>query len=285
VTSTEVDLVPVEPLNLVAPVAGAAALVENQKAYHAVVHALLDDSDYQATDRGRFKKKSAWRKLNVAFNVTTELLDEVEARDEQGRLIRATVTARATAPNGRYADGIGVCDVHDRHTRACLAGCVGFHHFAHPEHDILATAHTRATNRASSDLYGMGEVSAEEIDANTAPPPAVFDPMALIGPYLEDDNVRAELAAWRRRVRLPAPSRFNPEQTAEALVQIGRIMERDDHPYQMSGSGSPAAAAAPAGGPDPDPVPADVIDDQPEAYQGEPGTERYDPADPKRPFA
>ena len=283
-TSTEVDLVPVEPLNLVAPVAGAAALVENQKAYHAVVHALLDDSDYQIITGGRFKKKSAWRKLNVAFNVTTELLDEVQARDEQGRLIRATVTARATAPNGRYADGIGVCDVHDRHTRACLAGCVGFHHFAHPEHDILATAHTRATNRASSDLYGMGEVSAEEIDANTAPPPAVFDPMALLGPYLDDDNVRAELALWRRRVRLPAPSRFNPEQTAEALVQIGRIMERDDHPYQMSGSGSPAAAAAPAGGPDPD-TPDEVRDDAPEAYESEPGRERYDPDDPKRPFA
>ena len=283
-TSTEVDLVPVEPLNLVAPVAGAAALVENQKAYHAVVHALLDDSDYQIITGGRFKKKSAWRKLNVAFNVSTELLDEVQARDDAGRLIRATVTARATAPNGRYADGIGVCDVHDRHTRACLAGCVGFHHFAHPEHDILATAHTRATNRASSDLYGMGEVSAEEIDANTAPPPAVFDPMALIGPYLEDDNVRAELAAWRRRVRLPAPSRFNPEQTAEALVQIGRILERDESPDEMSGSGSPAVTAAPAGGPDPD-TPDEVRDDAPEAYESEPGRERYDPDDPKRPFA
>jgi hypothetical protein len=282
-TSTEVDLVPVEPLNLVAPVAGAAALVENQKAYHAVVNALLDESDYQALDRGRFKKKSAWRKLNVAFNVTTELLDQVEARDDAGRLIRATVTARATAPNGRYADGIGVCDVHDRHTRACLAGCVGFHHFAHPEHDILATAHTRATNRASSDLYGMGEVSAEEIDANTAAA-AVFDPMALLGPYLDDENVRAQLAVWRRRVRLPAPSRFNPEQTAEALVQIGRILERDESPDEMSGSGSPAAAAAPAGGPDPD-TPDDVRDDQPEAYESEPGTERYDPDDPRRPFA
>jgi hypothetical protein len=192
-------------------------------------------------------------------------------------VIEVTVIARAIAPNGRYRDGIGVCEIHDRCNRSCMAGCRGFHHYAHPTHDLVATAATRASNRASSDLYGMGEVSAEEIDANTTAA-AVFDPMVLIGPYLDDENVRAQLAQWRRRVRLPAPSRFSREQTAEALVQIGRILERDDHPYEMSGSGSPAAAAAPAGGPDPD-TPDEVRDDQPEAYESEPGSERYDPED------
>ena len=36
---------------------------------------------------------------------------------------------------------------------------------AHPNHDIPATAMTRATNRAIADLIGAGEVTAEEIQA------------------------------------------------------------------------------------------------------------------------
>ena len=36
--------------------------------------------------------------------------------------------------------------------------------FSNPENDVRGTAHTRAKNRAISDLIGAGEVSAEEID-------------------------------------------------------------------------------------------------------------------------
>ena len=56
-------------------------------------------------------------------------------------------------PNGCFADGWGNCSRGERG-------------FAHPNHDIPATAHTRATNRAIADLIGAGEVTAEEMQAD-----------------------------------------------------------------------------------------------------------------------
>jgi hypothetical protein len=230
VTSLEVIPEPVAPRDLLVRPAAVDAVVANQRAYQALCHALLDDSDYQTYDGGRFKKKSAWRKLNVAFNVDTEIRHVEEVRDDDGRLVRAAVTARATAPNGRICDGIGVCDQHDRHQRNCIRtgsnACDGFRHFAHPEHDILATAHTRATNRAAADLYGMGEVSAEEVDARAEPR---FDAGVVLEPFMSAD-VRPGLAEWRRRMRYPGPSAFTPRQVAEALVEVGRILERLANP-------------------------------------------------------
>ena len=55
-------------------------------------------------------------------------------------------------PTGRYADGWGNCSRQEGNK-------------AHPNHDIPATAMTRATNRAIADLIGAGEVTAEEIQA------------------------------------------------------------------------------------------------------------------------
>jgi hypothetical protein len=131
-----------------APVADVVAL---QRMFHDLCVALLDESDYQAISGKRYKKKSAWRKLSAAFNVSDTILEKVYYRDEDGRIGRAEVTVRATAPNGRSAEGLGVCST--REPRG----------FSNPEHDIPATAHTRAKNRAFSDLFGLGEVSAEEM--------------------------------------------------------------------------------------------------------------------------
>ncbi len=177
-------LVPINPaLIQSAPVEQVVAM---QQAYHQLCAALLDDSDYQTIGDKRFKKKSAWRKLSVAFNVSTELLKEDVERGPRGRIERVQCTVRALAPNGRFQDGIGACDIHERccdsstctrwetwpdsgrptgHVH-CDENCTGRQHFSNPSHDIPATAMTRATNRAQADLFGMGEVSAEEIVDN-----------------------------------------------------------------------------------------------------------------------
>jgi hypothetical protein len=132
-----------------APVADAVAL---QKAFHDLSAALLDKSDYQRIGGKEYKTKSAWRKLAAAFNVSDEIVEKVYDRDpESGRIIRAEFTVRATAPNGRSTVGVGLASVFERH-------------FSNPEHDLPATAHTRAKSRAFSDLFGLGEVSAEEMD-------------------------------------------------------------------------------------------------------------------------
>jgi hypothetical protein len=89
------------------------------------------------------------------------------------------------------SDGIGACDRYERccdpdtctkqefwedsgrptgHTH-CTYPCKQAH-FSNPQHDIPATAFTRASNRAKADLFGMGEVSAEEVqEGGTAWPP------------------------------------------------------------------------------------------------------------------
>ena len=135
---------------LVRPAASVSAIEESFHEYQQLCARLLTADDVQHIGGRSFRKKSAWRKLAVAFGVSCEVRERIYDRDESGAILRAEVVVRATAPNGRYMDGLGVCDVSERK-------------FSKPQHDIPATAMTRATNRACADLFGMGEVSAEEI--------------------------------------------------------------------------------------------------------------------------
>jgi hypothetical protein len=165
-------------------------VIAMQQAYHELCEGLLDDSDYTTIGDKRFRNKSGWRKLAVAFNVSDGLIEKEVHRDKQGRVVAAEIVVRATAPNGRFMDGYGACDIHDRccdpqtckllerwedsgrltgHVH-CLPDCNGRHAFSNPSHDVPSTAMTRATNRAFADLFGMGEVSAEEVRSAGADP-------------------------------------------------------------------------------------------------------------------
>lgn len=183
--STTAAIVPVTPGALVAPVASTRDIAAVFREYVALRDVLLQPDDYQSVGRdGRFVKKAGWRKLATAMGVSLAIVREEETRDDAGRILRAKVVARAIAPNGRYVEGLGVCDAHERccpartasvcrdarkqwHT-CCPPDCDGTRHFSKPEHDIPATASTRATNRACSDLFGFGEVSAEELGTGPA---------------------------------------------------------------------------------------------------------------------
>jgi hypothetical protein len=232
------ELVPATRPDLLsaAPVSDVVAL---QRAYLDLSGALLDANDYQAIGGTRYKKKSAWRKLAAAFNVSDTILEKVYYRDEDGRIGRAEVTVRATAPNGRSAEGLGVCST--REPRG----------FANPEHDIPATAHTRAKNRAFSDLFGLGEVSAEEMATTTvtasssgrkprrpkaAPPAAAPTPTDDTGELearlmkLSLDG-RAAFKAWRYSRGLGWPP-ATPEALRLMLAEVAVIEEREDEEHQ-----------------------------------------------------
>lgn len=176
------EIVPAGQSNLIALSAPITDIVKAQHAYHEVCAQLLDENDVQTIGSKAFKKRSAWNKLAVAFGVSTTEVRTVHERDERGRIIRTECVVRAEAPNGRRSDGIGACDLYERccdpetcsklevwedsgrptgHTH-CSYPCKQAH-FSNPQHDIPATAFTRASNRAKADLFGMGEVSAEEI--------------------------------------------------------------------------------------------------------------------------
>ena len=259
------EIVTRDDLLTAAPVAEVLAL---QTQYRELCAGLLEPEDFQRIGQTEFKKKAAWRKLAVAFNVSTEVLAERETRDDGGRIIRAHYRVRAEAPNGRHWEGIGVCD---RYERCCLPGCykkhrhcpaaeyggtcLGFTHFSNAEHDIPATAATRASNRACSDLFGLGEVSAEEITdreptGETAPPArqnggqreptepatAAAPPRATAGTVaavagtdaLEErlnklsPSVRAEFRDWLRTKALAWPP-TTPEALADMAGKVGEI--------------------------------------------------------------
>jgi hypothetical protein len=69
-----------------------------------------------------------------------------------GEQFVATVTARAVAPWGQRYEEVGACSTGEAVGRRVITVA-----------DAIATASTRASNRAISNLIAMGEVSAEEI--------------------------------------------------------------------------------------------------------------------------
>lgn len=52
----------------------ADSVIEGMRAYQDLLPKLLDDSDYQGTGSDRFVKKSGWRKIARAFNLSVEIV-------------------------------------------------------------------------------------------------------------------------------------------------------------------------------------------------------------------
>ena len=148
-------------------VESAKAFMDN---YQEVCKALLDKSDYQNVKiNGKstaFKKKSAWRKIATAFNISDEIIEKEIIRDDNYQIISATFSVKVTAPNGRSGIGTASCSIFDKIKNSDLEQPSNFElrkRFNNAENDVIGTAHTRAKSRAISDLVGMGEVSAEEM--------------------------------------------------------------------------------------------------------------------------
>lgn len=162
------------------PIISPAEAKAGHDQYLAVCEALLTDDDYNIIQGRPRKSKSAWRKLANAFGISDDITDHRIERDPRGRPVYAWFIVRAMTRNGRQA--VGYHEVHlsekccptidgemcpraryDEHS-CCTPTCAGFIHWSGAG-NIPATAHTRAKNRAISDLIGAGEVSAEELDA------------------------------------------------------------------------------------------------------------------------
>ncbi len=164
---------PVNPPSAIVPLE-AEQVVRGMTAYQELLPKLLVDSDYQAADGKRFVKKSGWRKIARAFGLSVEIRSQHVERDGDGVPVRANVVARAVhAPTGQFSDGDGGCST----AESRFAKAKGRQKL---ENDLLATATTRAKNRAISDLVGMGDVSAEEViaSAGSANEPPPWGPVA-----------------------------------------------------------------------------------------------------------
>lgn len=121
-------------------------------AYDAACAELIGPNDVQRDGGRTFKKKSAWRKLARYFNISVEVARVEREVMADGHFL-ATVTARAVAPWGQRYEEIGACCSDEATGKRVITVA-----------DAIATASTRAQNRAISNLIAMGEVSAEEMD-------------------------------------------------------------------------------------------------------------------------
>jgi len=136
---------------------------EAQRTYQEISQALIDPAEDLQTIRTKagprtFPKRSALQKLANAYRVSTEILQRHTTYDDDGQLVRCDAIVRATHPDGRYADGDGACSrTEDRFKTGGDK----------IDHDLPATAVTRATNRAISNLVAFGAVSAEEVTEGT----------------------------------------------------------------------------------------------------------------------
>lgn len=97
-----------------------------------------------------FLKKSFWRKINNAFNLSVYIIKEERIHLEGGDIVW-DFTCEAVAKNGRKSCGTGSCSLYEKSDKP------------NTWHNTRSTAETRAYNRAVSNLVGGGEVSAEEM--------------------------------------------------------------------------------------------------------------------------
>jgi len=124
------------------------------RAFQELKQKVLDANDTIMINGKQYIKRSGWRKIAMAFNISTEVVKiEREKIDDKTYVVR--VIARARAPGGRVSEEVAVCDSTE-FERGELKGKGTLH-------NIETKATTRAINRAISNLVGGGEISAEEI--------------------------------------------------------------------------------------------------------------------------
>lgn len=204
-------------IDYVAAIASPAALHAAKQfanAYNEVCAALIGDDDMQQAERGKFfKKKSAWRKLGRHFGVSTEIVHKErgwETDERTGeRFYYAEVHVRGTAPWGQSMVAVGACDT--RESR--FTGRGAQQAMAKMGNDVLATAETRATNRAISNLIAAGEVSAEEVQGGYTGDDHVQEAHGVV---LAGDDQLAELRTLADRVNAAA-SKWLEEKIADGI--------------------------------------------------------------------
>lgn len=224
-------------------VEGAKAFMDN---YQETIKALLTKEDYQAIAGKDFKKKSAWRKLATAFRISDEVIDEKLEFDETGQIVSARYRVKATLPNGRSTEGVGVCTIYDKiryhptskfdADKETPSNFILRGRYSNAEHDVPSTAHTRAKNRAISDLIGAGDVSAEEIgDIREAAPKRTRRGRASNNNDSDTGGSDESKSKGRKRGRKQAPKEENVveaevvETTAEVVEDSSSASSSDFH--------------------------------------------------------
>jgi hypothetical protein len=262
--SEETGLVKQEPAGLPAPVFSGAQMATALTRYKELQTALdvAMPDQIQVIGKGEkarsHRKKGYWRAVSTAFNLVVRCVKEERIEvgffDDQQPNFGYLVTYEAEAPGGRIVTGDGACTAvekagkffcpHPKDPRKPTGyklhypaeQCPLFDpHFAWrrlpenaTEHNVRSHAHTRAYNRAISNLVGFGEVSAEEVDRDGN--------VADAAPQVEEQPIEAQGHAVQGEVVEPG------------------IYDDAPHPAELENEPPPPAPAAqPRPGPRPAP--------------------------------
>lgn len=144
-------------------------LLEAQKALllarDAAIKALVTPNDIQSG----FWKRSAWRKIGRAFQLSQETVyvDRVVTESDEPGIpfhVVATVRVRTWAPWGQYVETTGVSTTREA-TWYNAAGQPRTNAFMRAEHDCTAKAETRAKNKGIDDIMAIGKAENIELDS------------------------------------------------------------------------------------------------------------------------
>lgn len=232
------------------------ALEENKQLaalYDRAVSSLIGPGDVQKEGDREFKKKSAWRKLGRFFGISTHVVS-ITREIVEGNFT-ATVVVRAVAPWGQSAEAVGACGADEESGRREITAA-----------DAIATAETRATNRAVSNLIAMGEVSAEEMrgegkgsrrkaekEAAAADPGAFLIPFGRTKGKKLSEVPRSEVEGFRKWCTDTNETKFR-----DAIEACTTYLAKLDTAAVAAATAATTAAttAAPAATPAPRPSPA-----------------------------
>lgn len=180
---------------VIRPVDNISEIAEMYEQFEQVKKKLLTYDDITEIGNNIHVNKSGWRKIATAFNLSVEVVDDPHIQTDNG-VIHITVKAKAEADNGKSATATGTCSSNESNFMETLYESDDdwntddndvmeidgkWRRLKSPHevnrHNLIATAETRAKNRAISDLVGGGEVSAEELgfDLDEAAKSNVFD--------------------------------------------------------------------------------------------------------------
>ena len=156
-----------------------------------------------------FRKKQYWRAIATAFNLDVTMTKEEKETgvDDWGY----KVTYRATAPNGRVADGDGSCFVSEKYAGQKTV------------HNVRSHAHTRAFNRAVSNLVGFGEVSAEEMPRGQQPEHDVPDHDETRGVVTHAPDDAPPIPASVKPTEAPKPQAVTSKGITISEKQVKRL--------------------------------------------------------------
>lgn len=230
--------------DLLMPITSGDKLVEAMRAYEDVRLRLMTARDYQRTrDGNQFPKKSYFIKLAIAYGVTLKIKEGYPRLeyDAGGTLWRAEVIVQAIAPSGRVTEGLGVCTTNEPRYRYQYDSKDGKHFAGEAiksamqklDHDLPATAETRAKNRACATMFGWeGEVSWEEVTGdgetggafNTSESPAQRSAAPKASPNKDASaNQLATIFKLSRLLGKPEPDeRMTSAEASERITILSR---------------------------------------------------------------